>query len=98
MLQGMIARGATIFLTSHVLEIVERLCSHIAIIDHGRIVAHGSLEELRAGVQAKLASTEVHEAGADANARLTLEQIFLSVVGKDSNDTAVREGELAWLS
>jgi ABC-2 type transport system ATP-binding protein len=94
MLQGMIARGATIFLTSHVLEIVERLCSHIAIIDRGRIVAHGSLEELRAGVQAKLASTEVHEAGS----RLTLEQIFLSVVGKDSNDTAVREGELAWLS
>ncbi len=94
MLQGMIARGATIFLTSHVLEIVERLCSHIAIIDHGRIVAHGSLEELRAGVQAKLASAEAHEAGS----RLTLEQIFLSVVGKDSSEIVVREGELAWLS
>jgi ABC-2 type transport system ATP-binding protein len=93
MLQGMIARGATIFLTSHVLEIVERLCSHIAIIDHGRIVVHGSLEELRAGVQAKLAG-ESHELGS----RLTLEQIFLSVVGKDSSETAVREGELAWLS
>ncbi len=93
MLQGMIARGATIFLTSHVLEIVERLCTHIAIIDHGRIVAHGSLEELRAGVRAKL-STEAHE----AESRLTLEQIFLSVVGKDTNETAVREGELAWLS
>jgi ABC-2 type transport system ATP-binding protein len=98
MLQGMIARGATIFLTSHVLEIVERLCSHIAIIDRGRIVAHGSLEELRTGVQAKLSSTEAHEAGADSNARLTLEQIFLSVVGKDSSETVVREGELAWLS
>src|SRR5579864_6075444 len=72
MLQGMIARGATIFLTSHVLEIVERLCTHIAIIDRGRIVAHGSLEELRAGVRAKL-STEAHE----AESRLTLEQIFL---------------------
>jgi ABC-2 type transport system ATP-binding protein len=93
MLQGMIARGATIFLTSHVLEIVERLCTHIAIIDHGRIVVHGSLEELRAGVQAKL-SSESHDAGS----RLTLEQIFLSVVGKDTSETAVREGELAWLS
>ena len=48
MLQGMIARGATIFLTSHVLEIVERLCSHVAIIHEGRLVAQGSLEELRA--------------------------------------------------
>ena len=52
MLQGMIARGATIFLTSHVLEIVERLCSHIAIIDRGHLIANGSLEELRAGVHA----------------------------------------------
>ena len=53
MLQGMIARGATIFLTSHVLEIVERLCSHVAIIHQGRLVAQGSLEELRAGVEAQ---------------------------------------------
>src|ERR1700757_4503528 len=63
MLQGMIARGATIFLTSHVLEIVERLCTHIAIIDRGRLIANGSLDELCAGVQARLApdtSWELH--------------------------------------
>src|ERR1700723_3351156 len=53
MLAKMTARGATIFLTSHVLEIVERLCTHIAIIHHGRLVAQGSLEELRAGVEAQ---------------------------------------------
>src|SRR5215470_689927 len=52
MLQSMIARGATIFLTSHVLEIVERLCSHVGIIHQGRLVAQGSIEELRAGVEA----------------------------------------------
>jgi ABC-2 type transport system ATP-binding protein len=44
-----VARGATIFLTSHVLEVVERLCDRVAIIDHGRLVAEGSLEELRSG-------------------------------------------------
>ena len=49
MLQRMIARGATVFLTSHVLEIVERLCTHVAIIHRGQLVAQGSLEELRAG-------------------------------------------------
>ena len=49
MLQRMIARGATIFLTSHVLEIVERLCTHIGIIHRGQLVAQGSIEELRAG-------------------------------------------------
>src|SRR6202522_4501438 len=73
MLQGMIARGATIFLTSHVLEIVERLCTHIAIIDRGRLIADGSLEELRAGVHARSSSS--------ANQTLTLEQIFLNIVG-----------------
>src|SRR3984957_1878826 len=57
MLTGMIARGATIFLTSHVLEIVERLCSHVAIIHKGKLVASGSLEELRAGVEATTAGT-----------------------------------------
>src|SRR5450432_3872690 len=64
MLQRMIARGATVFLTSHVLEIVERLCSHVAIIHRGRLVAQGSLEELRAGVEAQAPSGEdVHASG-----------------------------------
>ncbi len=45
----MIAGGATVFLTSHVLEIVERLCTHVAIIHRGEIVAQGSLADLRAG-------------------------------------------------
>src|ERR1700712_3274560 len=93
MLQGMIARGATIFLTSHVLEIVERLCTHIAIIHRGHIVANGSLDELRAGVQARLAPG----VDVDPNQRLTLEQIFLNVVGGESGVTHP-EQELTWLS
>lgn len=44
-----VRRGATIFLTSHVLEVVERLCERIAIIHEGKIVADGTLSELRAG-------------------------------------------------
>src|SRR5579864_7591159 len=44
-----VKRGATIFLTSHVLEVVERLCDRIAIINNGRIVNSGTLEDLRAG-------------------------------------------------
>src|SRR5207247_3466542 len=43
-----VKRGATIFLTSHVLEVVERLCDHVAIIDKGTLVASARLEELRA--------------------------------------------------
>jgi ABC-2 type transport system ATP-binding protein len=44
-----VRRGATVFLTSHVLEVVERLCDRVAIIDCGRIVSCGTLQELRAG-------------------------------------------------
>ncbi len=44
-----VRRGATIFLTSHVLEVVERLCDRVAIIHEGRIVNCGTLEDLRAG-------------------------------------------------
>ena len=44
-----VRRGATIFLTSHVLEVVERLCERVAIIHEGKIVTEGTLDELRAG-------------------------------------------------
>lgn len=42
-----VRHGATIFLTSHVLEVVERLCDRAAIINDGRIVAQGTMDELR---------------------------------------------------
>jgi ABC-2 type transport system ATP-binding protein len=87
MLQGMISKGSTIFLTSHVLEIVERLCTHVAIIQKGTLVAQGSLEELRAGVEAQ------HPSGATQKA--TLEEIFLNVLG--TTGTAPPEQELSWL-
>ncbi len=88
MLQGMISRGATIFLTTHVLEIVERLCSHVAIISRGRLVANGSLEELRAGVASTIPGTQTDQ-------RLTLEEIFLSIVGAGASES---QQELSWLS
>lgn len=89
MLQGMIARGATIFLTSHVLEIVERLCTHVAIINRGQLIADGSLEQLRAGVHTQ----SDNEAG-----RLTLEEIFIRVIGKEDGAAGQQaEQELSWL-
>jgi ABC-2 type transport system ATP-binding protein len=48
MLQDLVARRAmTIFLTSHVLEVVERLVTHVGIIHQGRLAAQGTLEEVR---------------------------------------------------
>jgi ABC-2 type transport system ATP-binding protein len=46
-LKRCVARGATVFLTSHVLEIVEKLCSDVGIIAQGRLVCQTAMEEVR---------------------------------------------------
>src|SRR6202046_390321 len=59
-----VRRGASIFLTSHVLEVVERLCDHVAIINQGRVVIEGSMDELR-GSCGTLEDAFVRIVGAD---------------------------------
>src|SRR5215213_9813190 len=78
LLSRLTARGLTVFLTSHVLEIVERLCTDIAIIAEGRLVAEGPLEELRRGISVGADSEEGGEGGVGA---LSLEDYFIKVVG-----------------
>ena len=48
-LKRCVQRGATVFLTSHVLEIVERLCTDVGIIVEGKLVHQGTMDEIRAG-------------------------------------------------
>ena len=47
-LQQFVKRGTTVFLTSHVLEIVEKLCTDVGIIAQGRLVLQATMEEIRA--------------------------------------------------
>jgi ABC-2 type transport system ATP-binding protein len=61
-----VRHGATVFLTSHVLEVVERLCDRVAIINRGKIVVEGTMAELR----------QQSEGGGN-----TLEDIFVNIVG-----------------
>jgi len=51
LLLDQVRQGATVFLTSHVLEVVERLCDRVAIIDRGRLVLEGATVELRSGAE-----------------------------------------------
>lgn len=85
MLQRMASRGVTIFLTSHVLEIVERLCTHVGIINNGRLVAQGPLDELRSGVVAGVVN--------HGTEKMTLEEFFLQTVGGARSAAQ----ELSWL-
>jgi ABC-2 type transport system ATP-binding protein len=67
-LSDQVRRGATVFLTSHVLEVVERLCDRVAIINKGQIAAQGTMAELRAQAQ---------------DGATTLEDIFVNLVGAE---------------
>ena len=69
LLRRLATKGVTLFFTSHVLDVVERLCDEVAVIDRGRIVAQGTLEEIRAQ----------RELGRDA----TLEDAFIKLVAAD---------------
>ncbi len=68
LLLRIVAKGqTTIFLTSHVLEIVERLCTHVGVIDRGRLVASGRIADLQRGSDGAVRS---------------LESLFISLVGR----------------
>ncbi len=56
-LQRIRDKGTTIFFCTHVMEVAERLCTRVAIINRGRIVGEGTLPELRARAEADLDST-----------------------------------------
>src|SRR5687767_15762977 len=85
LLSRLTVRGLTVFLTSHVLEIVERLCSDIAIISQGKLLASGSLDELRKGIRME----------GDGQGPISLEEYFIQIVGGDRGST--NDEMLDWL-
>jgi ABC-2 type transport system ATP-binding protein len=72
-LHDLTRRGTTIFFSSHIMEVVERLCTRVGIINDGMLVAEGSLQELR-------------ERASGDNKDATLEDIFLNVVGAQNEN------------
>jgi ABC-2 type transport system ATP-binding protein len=85
-LRRMTERGTTIFFSSHVMEVVEKLCTRLAIIAKGRIVGEGTLDDLRAKIGVEAA---------------TLEDIFVRLVSGPVPEGMVGEvalNELDWLS
>ncbi|MFZ0546754.1 MAG: ABC transporter ATP-binding protein [Candidatus Promineifilaceae bacterium] len=81
-LRQLTSQGATIFFSSHILEVVERLCTQLAVISDGQLVAQGTIEELR------------QRAAAGVNA--TLEDIFLKAIGAGDKEGEA-ERKLSWL-
>jgi ABC-2 type transport system ATP-binding protein len=75
LLLSFVSRGGTIFLTSHILEIVERLCTHIGVINRGQLVAQGSIADVRAGGTASLEELFIELVGGEAHAPASLDWI-----------------------
>jgi ABC-2 type transport system ATP-binding protein len=73
-LRDLTASGTTIFFSSHIMEVVERLCTRVGIINQGTLVAEGTLAELR------------QRAGASGAESQTLEDIFLQLVGATTRE------------
>ena len=74
LLRSLVASGLTIFFTTHVLDMAERLCDEIGVIHEGKLVASGTIEEIK----------RLRQMGADAR----LEDVFLQVVGAEKPKTA----------
>ena len=70
LLRDLCQQGSTVFLSTHVLEIAERVCDRVGILDKGRLVAVGTMDALRA--QAR------------SDAETTLEDLFLQLTGGES--------------
>ena len=78
-LRELCRRGVTVFMSTHILEVAERTCDRIAIVNRGRIVAQGTMEELRAR------GARPADDGPDPEKK-SLEEIFLELT--DDNESA----------
>ncbi|KUK41531.1 MAG: Sulfate-transporting ATPase [Clostridia bacterium 62_21] len=74
-LRALAARGVTVFMSTHVLEIAERMCTRVGIIDRGRLIACGTMGELQTGAR---------------EASATLEDIFLKLTGGTEYEEVIR--------
>lgn len=48
-LHGFVQGGGTVIVSSHVMDLVERMCDHVAVINAGRVIAAGTVDEVRGG-------------------------------------------------
>ena len=53
-IRGLASRGTAVFLNSHLLSEVEQVCDRVAVVDHGRVIASGTMDELLGGTAVRV--------------------------------------------
>ncbi len=53
-IRGLASRGSAVFLNSHLLSEVEQVCDRVAVVDHGRVIASGTMDELLGGTAVRV--------------------------------------------
>ena len=61
-IRGLSARGTAVFLNSHLLSEVEQVCDRVAVVDHGRVIAEGTMDELLGGTAVRVRVTGLAQA------------------------------------
>jgi ABC-2 type transport system ATP-binding protein len=61
-IRGLAARGTAVFLNSHLLSEVEQVCDRVAVVDHGRVIASGTMDELLSGTAVRVRATGLAQA------------------------------------
>ncbi|OLB82958.1 MAG: hypothetical protein AUI15_37025 [Actinobacteria bacterium 13_2_20CM_2_66_6] len=61
-IRGLAARGTAVFLNSHLLSEVEQVCDRVAVVDHGRVIASGTMDELLGGTAVRVRVTGLEQA------------------------------------
>jgi ABC-2 type transport system ATP-binding protein len=76
-LRERVREGGTVIMTTHILEVAERMADRIGVIAHGRLIAEGTLDELR-----RHAGSNGSDAGAAVDGNASLEDTFLALVAE----------------
>ena len=61
-IRGLASRGTAVFLNSHLLSEVEQVCDRVAVVDHGRVIASGTMDELLGGTAVRVRATGLTQA------------------------------------
>ncbi len=80
-LSDFVKGGGTVFLSTHILELAEKLCTRVGIIDKGKLVAVGTLDELQSSASDTNVDTGDSSNNDDSGDSEDLEQIFVRLVG-----------------